>query len=652
MGKKNRDKRENERTIKGFDALGEKLGLSVPEKREKEKDWARESQQYGRNGRSARRSAGAANVRRKEKTTDKIRNDATAPYNFIPLPKKILPSPLEAYIEKARKPSDVPEKYREYILENGKYSGYIDLSITTKSPCFIGGGDEEFFAPLGRPLIPGSSIRGMVKNLFKIVTCGAMRGGEDFTDRHLYSRGLASEGSFGSYYTNRMTEKKTIIEADGKGKKTPKEVLTSKAQGGFLLRIKDKYYICPAEGEARKFEDKNDSRAKKAAIEYHDEDSSASCYTGAMQGKKHYYLIANANWNRESWLEVDAQTIDDYKADKTRRGLDLFKKARKGASAAGFAHDEMVELVVPCYYVAAGGHVCHFGHGRYYRIPYEKSISDHIAEAVKEERAIDFAETVFGSKERWAGRVFFDDAALEDSDAAPLEKEYPRPLMSPNPTSFQLYLVQKGKKLLHWDDDTPLRGYKMYWHSGNDTGQWKKKDSDKLVDKMKRIQPLPEGATFKGKIRFQDLSAIELGALCRVFHLADDGAHTIYYKLGQGKSIGMGSVAIEARLYRMREDERYSGLFTDRGWKDGIEEEKADAYLKAFEEYRDRAMSAEEKERYEEFMKDLRLMLDWKNTARTGWADKIKAMPLTTKEDNAGSFKKRSILPAPREVLR
>jgi len=112
---------------------------------------------------------------------------ATAPYNFVSLPKTVLASPMDG---NAVTDEERTLNYRTHVLAKGRLSGRIELTIETKTPVFVGTGvstaeDKEielFFSPTGVPMIPGSSLRGMIKNLFKIVTCGAMRAGEDYQD--------------------------------------------------------------------------------------------------------------------------------------------------------------------------------------------------------------------------------------------------------------------------------------------------------------------------------------------------------------------------------------------------------------------------------------------------------------------------------------
>lgn len=145
-------------------------------------------------------------------------NEASASYNFIPFTRTVLASPLDA----------MKDDFRGYIESQETYSGTLALEITTVTPLFVGGDDAEaFFSPTGEPLIPGSTLRGMVRNLFKIITAGSMRRDEDFTDRHLYFRCIMAPDSMpqlkalNEYYEKRMVS----------GEKNPDTDRPKKMQG-------------------------------------------------------------------------------------------------------------------------------------------------------------------------------------------------------------------------------------------------------------------------------------------------------------------------------------------------------------------------------------------------------------------------------------
>lgn len=574
---------------------------------------------------------------------------AEAPYNFISLPNQMIKSPLQEALGKGwqdKTQEELSAAFKQYIRSEGKNSGEIQLTITTKSPFFIGGTqkagekDKLFFNPAGQPTIPGSSIRGMIKNIFKIVTCGAMRGGEDITEKHLYFRGLAaSNKKFREYYAKRMTENKNIIDKDG----NKKVITVSKAEAGFLIKSNKQYYICPADEKREKYFPPN---GEKAGIRWDEHSTSATCMSGGMRGKKHRYVISKADFSVDKRLPVAESIINDYRDDISRKGFNVLTGGKKGSSAAGFTHCADIDYVVPCHYLAQNGQVMHFGFGPYYRIPYEQSIAAHIPEAVRVEKNIDFADAVFGRKEYWGSRVFFEDApAVKLTGTLPAAET--KPLMTPRPTSFQLYLVQKNQNdLQHWDNKANIRGYKQYWHQGNHNNSWQKDVATKSDKLSSRIAPLKAGSVFEGKIRFENLTDLELGALLRVLNLNAAGRE-ICYKLGGGKPLGLGSVSIDSKVMLIDKGERYKSLFAGSSWQAGSKE-MSEADIEALCSQLDNHVGSIRM--YQDIINTLTVMMDWKQSNNNVLMDKMHYMMPNDKNDCR--LKDRIILPTPEQLVK
>lgn len=556
---------------------------------------------------------------------------ATSPYNFVCLPNMVVPSPLDrptgekydwyAVGENENKEKEKRETFKKYVLTKGILSGKLELTFTTETPLFIGGtiiDDDEndfFYAPNGEPVIPGSTISGLVKNLLKIISCGAMRKDEDFYEHRLYFRDFRN-----------FNYKKSMIY--------------SKAKPGYLIRTNGEYFICPTQDEPVTSPDCN----KDAAIDML-EDGSANIFTGNMKNKKTYMHIYMPNWNEER-IPVPNEVIEEYHADKNRKGLNLFEHNKMESLKNKFNGDESIDFVVPCYYVAKYvkkqetkkdieiKYVAHFGHGRYYRIAYENSIADHIPQDVQSD-VIDFSDALFGVKELWAGRIYFEDAEIIPKNDKFLDRAFSHPLMTPKPTAFQLYLTpgEKGNAK-HWDEETNIRGYKLYWHQNINERDWKKSLNELQIEKMRKIQPIAKNNCFKGNIRFSNLSEIELGALCTVFNLPMvKSENDIVYKLGRGKSIGMGSVRIHARLFIENMNKRYQNLFNENEsnlrWNEELEGEDINKYCKAFNEYLNRYLGDAEnpnRKKYEIGMCELRTMMDWKQIGNENWKEKTAMM--------------------------
>ena len=92
-----------------------------------------------------------------------------APYNFVPLNKKVFYPPWAEQIS-----HDIP-------FSDGE-SGEIEVIITAKSPIFVrnhssdkNNASEEFCNYKGQYYIPGSSIKGMVRNVLEIMSFSQLK---------------------------------------------------------------------------------------------------------------------------------------------------------------------------------------------------------------------------------------------------------------------------------------------------------------------------------------------------------------------------------------------------------------------------------------------------------------------------------------------
>jgi len=630
---------------------------------------------------------------------------ATAPYNFIPLPDNILVSPMNEKINvEISRGND--EKFRvefhNYIESTEKLNGYIDLNLKTKTPLFIGGNGENTFAPTGEIIIAGSTIRGMVKNLFKIITCGTMRGGEDVTSRHLYYRCMMAPNSapFNKVLHNTYVTKMTSTDSDGNVKKN--------AKPGFLVKQGNKYYIYPTINNKvhsiliLDFEKNYKTKDDKSRVYWDFTKGYAYCLTGVglsfrdreklktkeeienfmnntdaskryKLGKQYIKYFDIHEIDKSRTIQVPDSVIDEYTHDKNRRGVDLIDtKKNKAILTTENYYDFIknigigeIDSIVPCFYIQNEDEIQSFGHGQSFRIPYDRSVVDAVPANLRKD-VIDFTDAVFGRSTNsvsWSSRVFFEDA-IPTEKVKLVKSDSAHPLMQPNPTSFQLYLCQNLKdRLIHWGEETArIRGYKLYWHN-KDGHQWQASEkerynNDNVRDKnkeslLKKITPIKSDNEFHSKIRFKNLSKIELGALLKVLNLSTyNDKEEIVYKIGQGKSIGLGSIKIDSKLY-LEDGTRYNCLFDDDGWHDSLKETKnMNEYIKAFEDYVNIEGMYKD---YQLIIRNLKDILNFKHTELGDRWEKVTAYmpaPMNNSSNNRNDdnnedtrFKNRNVLP-------
>lgn len=76
-----------------------------------------------------------------------------------------------------------------------------------------------------------------------------------------------------------------------------------------------------------------------------------------------------------------------------------------------------------------------FGHTLMFRIPYIKTIGNHIPQTIKVS-SLDIPEAIFGNHKTHSSRVFFEDSYLLEGNYLSSKPLSPKILSSPKPTSF------------------------------------------------------------------------------------------------------------------------------------------------------------------------------------------------------------------------
>ncbi|MCW5848464.1 MAG: TIGR03986 family CRISPR-associated RAMP protein, partial [Anaerolineae bacterium] len=186
------------------------------------------------------------NPTRKERT-------ATAPYNFVPLPERPFTSAEGTSILN-------PD---QSLYHGERLTGWIDVTLETKSPIYVRApltprenqrreaednnpddrtlhlnkmrNKPDFFyvSDPSAPVIPGSSLRGMIRNMVEILGHGKFG---PSPERPLVYRAVGDTSSHGEAYRHQlMTE-----ETGDKNAFTPKYI------AGFIRKIGDTWYIQPA----------------------------------------------------------------------------------------------------------------------------------------------------------------------------------------------------------------------------------------------------------------------------------------------------------------------------------------------------------------------------------------------------------------------
>lgn len=574
------------------------------------------------------------------------RREATAPYNFVPLPEVVVSA-------EAIPPQD------QYHPD--RYSGYLDCTLTTLTPlytrCMMA---PEFFQTVGdrafydldepqkqerarffhlddieKPVIPGSSLRGMVRSLVEILGYGKI---QPVTQERLVYRGVGDTTSFGLRYRERLMreDKKNYftplmragyMEKNGDGWSIrPAQVLPPVTETTFARIVSEnvpdglqawhgcknarRIWVKPGPYEYKKV---RHVHIKYSDIEEISEISKSGLVeavrvrSGHIDKKKHDMVIFPPDASANP-IPIPADMVITYQEQ-------ISQEQEKLLGENGVLREKQ-----PVFYLMENDKLVFFSHTKMLRLPYLKSPNEFVPALLRSMDKIDLAEAIFGyigldvDQEAQAGRVFFSDATLKPKQHNIFlanESITPRILSGPKATSFQHYLVQQepdsqvvGKKkdgrprtqvfLTHYASATPnetvIRGHKLYWHqrgeiAKNDIEEQNTKNIETSPKQYTRIQPVKDQVTFRFKVHFENLSEAELGALLWALDLPPGHHH----KLGMGKPLGMGSVKIEPHLFVNRREMRYRRLFAEdnRQWQTGFSEDEADkaSFKQSFEDF-------------------------------------------------------------------
>lgn len=533
---------------------------------------------------------------------------ALAPYNFVPLPPRVVQAePLL--------PQDTYHATR--------HTGTISCMLTTASPLYVRCGltpDQlaqgleaknlpDFFSLLDQqhPVIPGSSLRGMLRALVEVAGFGKM---EKVTDRPRYFyRAVAAkiDDPLAGPYRGQLRNVRAgyLVQRGREWFIQPARPLGSE---GYLkareqdippalglVRLNDANYhlqTIPVSFTTKKLKPSPRNPQGRLVIDligapgtYPEQGtivtSGNMLETGSgwqRSPRKNHAVIGAAGTGEVKIADV---AVGDY-----RNGLSDFVIDQLGDH--GVLQDG--RPVFYCEPARGEREVVYFGHNPNFRLPYRFAGSqraatplDFVPGSLRNDAEIDLAEAIFGyvrrskkdQEQALAGRVFVGDATLAAGQADIWysdEPITPRILATPKPTTFQHYLVQPSAvrpELKHYaskpGEETTVRGHKLYWHKGDQPNIGLPAEQHDIKDTQKtQIRPVRAGVSFTFDVRFENLSDVELGALLWVLRLAADERYRL--KLGMGKPLGMGAVQITSEVTLGDRRERYARLFGDEGW--------------------------------------------------------------------------------------
>lgn len=487
-----------------------------------------------------------------------------APYHFVPLSKWVY-LPEWAHLVS-----------HDYPFKDG-LSGSIELSLKNKTELLVGAesvkkGEKETSivkwarTPDGKPVIPGSSMKGMLRSFLEVATFSKFKQVDE--SRFAY-RDISSSGTKYSKILSGTEPKAAWLVFDTvkdkwQYKKCKHTRLYSKELNAYLKKQGSdktidngnseqktlaKYEIWPLSKAAISFEfgehfTKNDKSTECAVRLGAGSEIGTPVFVGYRPGKgedlNFNYMFYDVD---DKALPIDNELVNQMFAAHDQ---ELVKYLKENAHP---------KHGIPIFIRESKNEIVALGFAMMPKMLYKSSIAELAArqqnDIISNDASFDFCELLFGSLRDFGiglkSRVYFGDLlCTRETKIAPSSAVI---LGQPKASYLNAYLEQTHKdgvlrgELAMYEPNSKLSGWKRYptqskfnAHLPDDL-----KDKTAVQSKLELLEP---GAEFSGRVVFHNLKPEELGALL----WAINPNKSFYHGLGHGKSLGAGAVQLEAKL--------------------------------------------------------------------------------------------------------
>lgn len=528
-------------------------------------------------------------------------------YNFISYPKNWY------YPYSSNK--DLPN-HNEKDQEAFKNSGYIEYTINTKSKLTTDFRKNK----AGDIFISGSEIRGKIRSNLEILSFSYP---EFVEDKKILYRGFASDND----KIKREYNKALGINKKSKSNRITK--INEVVKAGYLQKIGNKYFICPAEeicnknfltieesklidrykgltlktnermyyNWKRKIKNRNFIPFEKDVTYSINENCSIReirnpdgnhkgevlekgvlyCSTNVGEKKRHY-LIGKKEQRGE--VVINDELISSYN-DNFKK----FKLNKKGADKTkGFynifnCEDSSKEKIV-FYLTDDKNRVISIARTPYMKISYKNTIKKIIDQKEptdgNNKKHISYADAIFGftgkgedGKQAYKSRLRFTKAIVTGNILDDRENFF---LPQPQPSAFGMYLEQDGvectEDIISYANHISkinLRGYKFYKIRKEVKKLKVSRDHENMIVTKK---VLDKNSDVNGKIYFNNLSDEELGLLIISLDISllDVDSNEYYDLIGGAKAYGYGKYKLDiGNVYLEKRNNILD--FEDRGYR-------------------------------------------------------------------------------------
>lgn len=513
-----------------------------------------------------------------------------APYNFVPFSNRVM--------VRYQNPEELPP---HDVWDPELKSGEIHVTLEAQTPVLVSGGRESdqahfFKGADGTYQIPGSTMRGLLRQTMQILGFGHIRAGEDLEDYQIFFRNVAGRSNsvgkaLKDYYTGTVMKVRTE-RVNGKSISTPEAV-----NSGYLYRKEGAYFIRPTISPvfrvSRKYKDVmqfGDLTAKAIPVSYRDNGHTVTklsrqvCLgwkqgvllcTGRPVGKtpNGLYLFPEEDLQADP-IPISEADVLSYQVDWENRKNILKPNTFWALPEEGDSK--------PVFFLRYEEHT-YFGMTRMLRVgcryPLSRGLPDrHREYTEREELVLDYPHAILGyarKNDAYRSRVSVGEFRLEGPG-----RVLPgiKTVLGGPKASFYPNYVAGGKN--YNDEDFCLRGHKLYWHKEQAKADAPANENEKVAT---TLYPLDKGSVFHGVIRYRNLHPDELGLLLWCLRLEPGCFHGI----GMGKPYGFGRMKLTIdRLVEWDPKSLYaSGQVEGVGREPSNLEDVIETYIRTYSNY-------------------------------------------------------------------
>ncbi len=503
------------------------------------------------------------------------REDATAPYNFVPVRRERIAHGFH------------PPRPGE-----GTFSGRIVCRLEALTPFVVGGpGDTgtrdkerqsarvvEWCSVSGQPVIPGSSLKGCLRSVLEALSFSSLWPTSETTvaardvsnARSNYHDRIKRAGGARSGWLVRSGPRWTIRTCENAVGRIADLLSHAGVQGAdrFAERPGDEKTRRWREAGARSLRFDAESRPSPNGGQRLEVSRLGSgshegwpVFTGFIQKKTRDAVFMGPTADS---IDVPDEVWNDFQDQMTDAQRKLWKEREEAFKRGGLPG-------IPIFWLAgdsSGRSVEAIGTTRFMRIPVRHQPRD-----LAPTRPDDLASTIFGFVDHAGGgarrgRAWVTSARLIGKAGSTSLSPAVVP-GQPQPSAVSLYLEQDpsqvgtfgrnqtNENLRDYDSDrAQLRGRKLYWHRDLDYPPPPNDNANVQV----KYRTLPASTVFEFEVMLDGLDAAEAGAVLSSIELPDGHAH----RLGGGKAFGQGSVRLSVVSLEVGEDRIRSRSLADR----------------------------------------------------------------------------------------